>query len=108
MFKNSLGWAGAQIIGRGIWGAALRNPTMTGAALGAGYGAISSQTSILGGALTGAGLATMGRYGMGAMRGMSLGGFPGAGARLGRMAAVDLGRSRIMANSGINKIRGLF
>jgi hypothetical protein len=127
MFTNSLGFAGVQIFGKGIWGAMVRNPTMAIAAIGAGYGAISSNTSILGGAVKGAGLATVGRYGMGALRGINsrylgsmgmfgagdrIGGLSnllgGAGLRMRRMVGVDYGRTRQLANTGFNKIRGLW
>lgn len=100
MFRN-IGRAGAANL--------LRNRTMVGALTGAAYGAVSDNTSVLGGALMGA---AGGRYlGAGlkraAMSGSGLGfrGSLGAYARsFGTGMLRVMRRDKLWANRGINRI----
>lgn len=100
--------------GRAAWAGMRRNPILAGAVLGATYGSFSNNTSMLGGATMGAGLATGGRYGYRALnRGLTSylrgGSFRSAfGTSISRMARSDFGRGRMVVNSGYNKIRGLW
>jgi hypothetical protein len=105
MFRN-IGRAGASRF--------FGNRTAVGAVAGAGYGAISDDTSVLGGALMGAGA---GRYlGAGVLSAMHSGRGLGFGASVraygqafGRgvsnMARRDWRRLRVASNSGVNRVR---
>jgi hypothetical protein len=115
--------AGRQGLAQMAANPALRR-TAIGAAMGGAYGGMSGDTSVLGGALMGAGLARYGGAGMLAAsrsgRGLGFMGsvkaygtaFGGGVANLARRDAMRVrmaGRSaRMAANRGYGKIRGLF
>lgn len=109
-----LGWGAA----KGQLGARTQT-TMLGAIAGAGWGVMSNDTSVLGGALIGAGI---GRYGGAGLRRGRFGyrGIGVSGAQ-GKMSAVegfvrgvwnrgsmDFRSARMMANQGYSKIKGLY
>lgn len=112
--------------GKSALSLASKNPTLGsaigGAALGGLYGGVSSNTSVLGGAMGGAMIgAGAYRYGakpLAAVNRMQLGkgmGFGGSlatnasayGSAMGRSLMRDARGSRMMANQGINKMRGI-
>ena len=65
------GWSAAKGLGQGIWSSPSGRATAIGAGVGAAWGAISDDTSVLGGALGGA---FAGRYGSAAWRGTPMAG----------------------------------
>lgn len=91
--------------------------TAIGAAMGGAYGGMSSDTSVLGGALMGAGAARYGGAGMkmasnaGAGMGFasSVKAYGGAFARgVAGRARLDARGARMMANQGYGKFRSMF
>ena len=92
--------------------------TLIGAAFGGTYGAMSDNTSIIGGAMMGAGLARYGgaavRRGMLGYRGIGVstpgirGAIMGANRGIRNRGMQDYRRSRVLANRGYSKIRGIF
>jgi len=102
----------ARIAGGGM-STMMRN-TLVGAGAGAGWGAISDDTSVLGGALMGAGLGAggtaghrMGRAGMNAAfrtPGLIPRGAAGAAARRGAFMGGAMGEAKLMGNNALNSI----
>jgi hypothetical protein len=90
----------------GSW--AFRNPASAGAIAGAGWGMMSDDTSVLGGAAMGAGLGMAGRYGLRGARGLMRNGIYGASLGLRSMARRDYRGAVMAANTGFNKITGLW
>lgn len=98
---------------------AWNNPTGRGAILGGAagglYGALSDNTSVLGGATMGAGLGAVGgRYGITGWRGAMAGGQPGLwnatkrfGSAVASQARSDYRGARLMANKAVNGFSAL-
>ena len=92
--------------------------TTAGAMWGAGYGAMSDDTSVLGGALMGAGItryggagirrARLGMRGIGTANPRTLGMFGGFGKGAWNKLRMDYRVARLQANRGLGKIRGLW
>lgn len=115
-------WLGGAAM-KGKFGATAAGAAWGGAA-GAGWGALSDDTSVLGGAMMGAGMGAAGtRYGMAGMKAWRQTGNPGVkgmpawpfGERLGATGAAMASRfsadykgTRLMANKAANIIRGLY
>jgi hypothetical protein len=116
------GAAGRAFGGGYAAGAFMRTPTGVGMAAGAGWGMLSDDTSVLGGAMMGGAL---GRYGarplmgaarraggwgglLGAARGDFMGAARGVGRTMRAQGRMDWRGGRVLANRGYNKIRGIF
>lgn len=107
--------------GRSGLAAMAANPALRRTAIGAGiggaYGAMSGDTSVLGGAMMGAGVARYGGAGMKMARNAGAGmGFGGHAIAYGKAfaggvanrARLDARGARMAANRGYGRIRGLF
>jgi hypothetical protein len=122
---TNIAMTAAKGIGKATWASPYGRSSLIGAGIGAAYGGFSDQTSVMRGAMMGAGAGLAGRYGYGLTRSLPTrvawnngagrglwGAFSGAAKSMGRQAYAQ-GRSSVRSiggtmTRGYNEFKAMF